>query len=130
MLPTFSSLKDWYCDIFDLLVGLIFYTFDMENANIGMDAVANLLLEYSDPFELDNAAYYAMYLNSAVPGGVQDPILRHDAHTFCYSPILNKTCNIMTFDIFGSSDYSVSNFYYELFEGACTDSFTIGEEEW
>jgi hypothetical protein len=123
-----SSDKHYYCDVFDLLVGLIFYTCDpwWACSDLEMAAMAKLMFDYSDPFQLDREAYRAMFLDTSA----ERPEERLEAYSFCYSSVLNKTCTILTVNVFDDNDYSVSNFYYQLFEGACTDSFNVGDDAW
>lgn len=108
------------------MVGLIFYNADED---ISTNALVDLVLKYKDPFELDNTAYYALYVAGQY-GSVTDPNLRKAAFDFCYSENYQVNCSLLNYNFYDEYSSTVSESYYQLPYGACNDSFTIPHSNW
>ena len=115
-----------HCNVFDFMIGFIFYTGDIGDST---NAIVDLFVRYPQPFQLDNAAYDALYIASQF-GDIKDPVTREKAYEFCYSATYQMFCSIIVFDFYEPNFQTVSDTYYQLFKGACTDSFTIPQEQW
>lgn len=116
-----------YCNVFDIMVGLIFYnTPDLEDS---MNLLVELTLKYTDPFEMDNNAYLAMLIASQY-GAITDPSIRGSAYNFCYSSSYAQNCSLIIYNFYDEYSSTVSDSYYQLMYGACNDTFTIPYSKW
>jgi hypothetical protein len=114
------------CNVFDFMVGFIYYSSTPE---LSLAALLDLALTHSSPFQLDNAAYDALFIASQY-GGVTDQKIRQNAYQFCSNGVTNLTCSLVVFNFFDPEIATVTETYYQLFDGACHDSFTIPEAKW
>jgi hypothetical protein len=107
--------------------GLIFY--DSADPSLSARALRNLGVRYRDSYSLDSAAYQAQFY---VGSGVypDDPAEYRSAFDFCYDEETALNCTILSFAVAEFASYSVTESYYEIIPGACTDTFTIPDNKW
>lgn len=115
-----------YCNVFDIMVGLIYYNTNIQDS---MDLLVDLTLKYLEPFEMDNQAYLAMFVASQY-GAITSTEMREDAYEFCYSPSYSQNCSLILFNFYDEYSSTVSDSYYQLANGACNDSFSIPSSKW
>jgi hypothetical protein len=107
--------------------GLLFY--DSIDSVASIAALRNLGVRYRDRYSLDNAAYRAQYY---VGSGVypENPEEYRAAFDFCYDEETALNCTILSFVVAELLSYSVTESYYEITPGACTDTFSIPDDKW
>ena len=98
----------------DLLIGLMIY-----NDGDGFTEITRAVSKHSSPFEVNALSYNA----TLAAANYEDP--SPSGYDFCF--INGLPCSFMTIRMFGSNQ-QISEFYYTLVEGACTDSFST--ESW
>jgi hypothetical protein len=123
-----------YCNVFDFMIGLVFYNIPSDtpgafNRTANMMASLELAFKYDDPKELSRKAYNASYA-AAMYDEYTDPVWRKEAFSFCYSELYNATCSLILFNTYDDIAMTTSEYYYQVKEGACNDSFTVANEFW
>ena len=118
-----------YCSIFDLMVGVIFYYADPSlgaEASLSLSMLALLELMSIRPYvETNRLSYNASYAACMydVTDAYYNASFRKAAYEFCnFMDYAN--CTLMNFNTYDSQSQMVSEFYYQVRNGSCTDSFT------
>lgn len=118
------------CNLFSFLSGFIFYP------TADPTPLVELGLRYSDAETLA-LSFPAMFAGSAFSeSGAQnlsDPVFRNQSYDFCRVPSFPQGCSFVSFtsmdgDSFG--DTAVSEYFLEISEGSCADSFSAPSIAW
>ena len=118
-----------YCNVFDFMIGLVFYdipdTDDIANTTASTFASLELALRYNDASDMNRLAYNASYA-AAMFDEYNDPEWRARAYEFCFSETFNVSCSLLFFNTYDDIAVTATEFYYQVQSGACNDSFTVG----
>lgn len=125
------------CNEFNLLSGLVFYknTFHSIKDNnkteilkdFGLFNLMSLLEKYQTYRLFNKAAYNASYIGAATNYEPSQGAIT-DAFNFC--SVGNITCSLFLFNSFGPTDFEVSNYKYQVFNGSCANSTSISDADW
>ena len=129
----FSTNGDLYnreCHNLDLMVSVLFYNlppYDLESsepqpANNSLYAILALL--ESDSYYNINRNAYNMSFACCRFGQWTDPVWRQTSYEFCNFEEFGS-CSVIMYNPYDRVSRTVSPYYYQVPEIACTDSFTI-----
>jgi hypothetical protein len=131
---TDQSTRDYFvnCNLFRWLSGVVFYntTSSIPILQFSLNYTYQEILDYSfypmfvgSTFGI-NSPYYSSQMNT--------PENRKKLYEFCYNPGENMYCSFITFASFdlGYPGWSVSQYYYQLTNGACSNSLSTSPKHW
>ncbi|CAE7537794.1 unnamed protein product, partial [Symbiodinium microadriaticum] len=118
---------DPYCNTFDFMLGFLYYPYSTDDTVSAQQSLERLIkLLKTRHFEETNAmAYNASWASVSI---VPDPVMfteewRKHAYDFCL--VDGVYCNIAMFNTYDYENHFVSDYYFNIENGACRDSFTI-----
>lgn len=118
------------CNLFSFLSGILFYN----SSDPG--AIFELGIKY-DMATIANSSFFPMFIassfaeRSAHYPNLHSPQTLLDSYQWCYLPTYGY-CRFLTFTSWDVTnfDYSVNEYFYQLRNGACTDTFAIPDANW
>jgi hypothetical protein len=123
------------CNLFSFLSGFIFWP---DTLNGSPDPVFEMAIGYGYDYasinaDAFNASFTASYWGATSPerDDLNTAETRRNAYSFCnvseYGP-----CSMVTFSSFdtNANNWAVSEFYYQVQNGACRDTFTTSYADW
>lgn len=130
--PTLGDLTDptHACNVFSFISGVLFYN------TPDVSALFELGLKYSVS-EVSYASFFPMFIassfgeNSVNYDELHSQQTLHDVYDFCYLPG-HGHCRFLTFTTFDVTvvDYSVNEYFNQLRNGACRDTFSTTAANW
>ena len=130
-----DGTDDSYCQVFDFMVGAIFYNgpsalFSDEPVsftNASDVAVMRLLNKHT----IEDITRMSFNISFAAIdyGRFVDPVWRENAYDFCTLDDIGA-CSILIFNPFGRESNSVSEYYYQVPFPACRDTFSVNLDSW
>eukprot|EP01038_Epipyxis_sp_PR26KG_P009741 gene9741-13107_t len=119
------------CDSFDILTSIIvydniyinFYEYYSENHLSQNTAIFNLVIGYSDLYQLNNDAKNAQLYSLGYNADTGYEGIYNTSFDFC------SGCSMVSLDSFANNGVqAVSDYYYQVTNGNCGDSFSISNE--
>jgi hypothetical protein len=127
------------CNLFSFMTGVLFYPTNNPDEimrmwlNIGL-TVVNQVLTSPVNSQAFNAQYIGSYwgLNSPDRALFETPDYREAAYSLCNVTGNTGLCSLITFSIFDKTpqNWAVTDYYYQLMNGACANTFVPEYEEW
>lgn len=131
--PTSSDLQTAaYCNRFTFLPGLVFYEWNaLASSNDSLTSLLNLMLDSATSVsKITDQAFFAT--NDAVnPANIhkKNSEWRENAYSFCDKyAVPNTRCSVSSFFVDKDEIYTISEYLYSLYNGACTDTFTVSKD--
>lgn len=145
--PADLQNKDFICNLFNFITGIVFYPINDPSDTarllykIGLDpTMINGVFTYKS--SINEAAFPAMFIDSMFgqdsPNRTlfETPAYRQEAYSFCnltQDAFGNaSSCAVVTFTMFDlyPSSWTISDYYYQLTNGACNASFGPDQATW
>jgi hypothetical protein len=131
--------SSYSCNVFSLLAGVLFYPTASQDDLIRLWTTVGVVTANgvtSNPTNADSftAQFIGSYFGRTSPNRTlfDTPEYRESAYNFCTVPGNSGPCSLVTFSLFDTHvrNWAVTNYYYQLTNGACSNSLYPPYEEW
>ena len=112
------------CNKFNFMLGALFY--ENNPATIFQLMTKNSFSKTNK--HAYNMSYAAASLHLDQSRYLRDPLWRRSSYNFCTFD--NIACKLLLFNSFDYVAHFVTQYYYNIYPGACVDTFTIPPQQW
>lgn len=136
-----ADLQNSYfsCNLFSFLSGVLFFPSNSPDEimrmwlDVGLTTINQILTSPVNNYAF-NAQFIDSYWGRTSPYRdlFLEPSYREQAYEFCNVTGNSGPCSLITFSIFDKTpqNWAVTDYYYQLMNGACANTFVPGYEEW